>query len=142
MSDHTKDGFLSVSDENVAALFARNIIGEVVMLNLLRYRDVADYSSHPELAPNEPVSGREAYRSYARHTLPFLEAAGGTLLYSGNGGNFLIGPSSRGWDQILLVRHLSIQAFMNFASDKEYLSGVGHRTAALRDSRLLPLIDN
>ncbi len=75
------------------------------------------------------------------HTLPFLEAAGGEVLYSGNGGDFLIGPTGKGWDQVLLVRHKSIQAFMTFAGDKDYLAGAGHRTAALQDSRLLPLID-
>jgi hypothetical protein len=30
---------------------------------------------------------------------------------------------------------------IRFASDKEYLAGVGHRTAALEDSRLLPLVE-
>lgn len=142
MSDGLKQGYLSVSDENGAALFARNIGGEVVMLNLLRFREVADYSDHPDLAPDEPISGRAAYAKYARHTLPLLEAAGGSLLYSGNGGNFLIGPTGRGWDQVLLVRHQSIKAFMSFASNPDYATGAGHRTAALQDSRLLPLVDS
>jgi len=142
MNDHKTDGFLKVSDENGAALFARNIDGEVVMLNLLKFREIADYSRHPDLAPDEPISGREAYQRYALHTLPILEAAGGSLLYSGNGGDFLIGPSGEGWDQVLLVRHKSIQAFMDFASNKEYLAGAGHRSAALQDSRLLPLVNN
>lgn len=141
MNDHNTDGFIKVSDENGAALLARNITGEVVMLNLLRFREIADYSKHPELDPGERISGRKAYRKYALHTLPLLEAAGGALLYSGNGGDFLIGPSGKGWDQVLLVRHKSIQAFMNFASDKNYMMGAGHRTAALSDSRLLPLVD-
>jgi uncharacterized protein (DUF1330 family) len=140
MSDHKNDGYLKVSDENGAALLARNIEGEVVMLNLLEFREVADYSRHPELAPDVPISGRKAYQKYALHTLPILEAAGGSLLYSGNGGNFLIGPSGKGWDQVLLVRHKSVQAFMGFASNKEYLAGAGHRSAALQDSRLLPLV--
>jgi len=36
--------FLDVTQEAGAALFARNITGEVIMLNLLGFRDVADYS--------------------------------------------------------------------------------------------------
>lgn len=51
------------------------------MLNLLHFRDKADYSGHPELAPDEPISGREAYRRYVRHTLPFLTAEGGDLQF-------------------------------------------------------------
>lgn len=142
MSDGKDNGYLTVSDENGAALFARNITGEVVMLNLLRFRETADYTDHPDLAPDEPISGRAAYAKYAMHTLPLLEAAGGSLLYSGNGGDFLIGPGGKGWDRVLLVRHKSIEAFMSFASDRIYAMGAGHRTAALQDSRLLPLVDN
>lgn len=142
MSDRKHDVFLEVSNENGAALLSRNIEGEVVMLNLLRFREVADYSDHPDLAPNKAISGREAYQKYALLTLPLLEAAGGSLLYAGNGGDFLIGPVGRGWDQVLLVRHKSVQAFMAFASDQDYLAGAGHRTAALLDSRLLPLVDS
>lgn len=142
MREGQQKGFLRVSDENGAALFARDISGEVVMLNLLRFRDVADYSGHPDLAPDVPISGRSAYAKYAMHTLPLLEAAGGSVLYSGKGGDFLIGPNGTGWDQVLLVRHKSIKAFMSFATDKNYAAGSGHRTAALQDSRLLPLIDS
>jgi uncharacterized protein (DUF1330 family) len=141
MNDRTGSAYLSVSDENGAAFMARNIAGEVTMLNLLRFREVADYSDHLELAPDEPISGRQAYQKYALHTLPLLEAAGGSLLYAGNGNGFLIGPTGRGWDQVLLVRHKSVQAFMTFATDKAYLAGAGHRTAALEDSRLLPLTE-
>jgi len=142
MSEEKEQGFLTVSNENGAALFARDITGEVVMLNLLRFREVADYSDFPELAPDEPISGRAAYAKYAEHTLPLLEAAGGSLLYSASGGNFLIGPTGKGWDRVLLVRHKSVNAFMSFASDKNYAAGAGHRTAALEDSRLLPLVDS
>jgi hypothetical protein len=43
------------TDENVHALIDRGIDGPVVMLNLLRLRDMADYSDHPELAPASPT---------------------------------------------------------------------------------------
>jgi len=39
------------------AFFERNIGGSVAMLNLLRFREVADYSSAPHLAPAAPISG-------------------------------------------------------------------------------------
>ncbi len=142
MGDSSRSYYLQPSDEAGAALLARNISDEIVMLNLLRFRDVADYSAFPELAPAEPISGRDAYQKYAEHTLPFLQAAGGSVLYSGTGGDFLIGPPGRGWDMVLLVRQKSVAAFIAFASDQEYLAGLGHRSAALLDSRLLPLVDS
>ncbi len=132
--------YLDVTQESGAALFTRNITGEVVMLNLLRFREVADYAEFPELAPERPISGREAYQRYVEHTLPYLQEAGGEVLYLGEGGHYLIGPQSERWDLVMLVRHRSLRAFVAFAEHDAYLSGLGHRKAALADSRLLPLV--
>ena len=109
------------------------------MLNLLRFREVADYSAHPELAPPSPISGREAYQKYAEHTLPFLQESGGEVLFSGHAGAYLIGPEADRWDLVMLVRHRSAQVFLAFASNTDYAAGLGHRIAALEDSRLLPI---
>jgi uncharacterized protein (DUF1330 family) len=109
------------------------------MLNLLRLREVADYSAHPELAPARPISGAEAYDRYIAHTMPYLEASGGALMFLGEGGPFLIGPEGERWDRAMLVRQKSAESFTAFASDKAYLAGLGHRTAAVEDSRLQPL---
>jgi hypothetical protein len=111
------------------------------MLNLLRFRRVADYSASPDLAPAEPISGAEAFARYVAHTLPLLRASGGDLMFLGAGGAFLIGPEQERWDQVMLVRQHSVEAFIAFASDREYLAGLGHRTAGVEDSRLLPLVE-
>ena len=110
------------------------------MLNLLRFRPVADYSATPDLAPASPISGETAYRLYMEHTLPHLKRSGGEVLFFGKGGEFLIGPSDERWDAAMLVRQTNVASFLEFASNQEYLSGIGHRLAALEDSRLLPLI--
>ena len=93
-----KPHFLDVTQEAGAALLARNISGEVVMLNLLRFRDVADYSANPELMPGKPISGAEAYQKYIDHTLPFLRKSGGDLVFLGKGDRYLIGPQDEQWD--------------------------------------------
>jgi hypothetical protein len=102
---------------------------------------VADYSAHPELAPAAPISGAAAYERYIAHTLPYLRESGGELLFLGSGGLFLIGPADERWDLAMLVRQNSVQSFMAFAGHPAYLAGLGHRTAALEDSRLLPLTE-
>jgi len=131
--------YLEPTQDAGVAFLRRGIVGEVVMLNLLRLRDVADYSASPELAPAQPTSGAEAYDRYVAHTMPFLTASGGALLFLGDGGPFLIGPAGERWDRAMLVRQKSAQAFIAFATDRAYLAGLGHRTAAIEDSRLLPL---
>ncbi len=131
--------FLDATQESGTAFVTRNIAGEVVMLNLLRFREWADYSAHPDLAPDEPISGEAAYQKYIDHTLPFLQESGGEVLFMGQGGKYLIGPQTEEWDLVLLVRHKSVATFMAFAENGDYLATAGHRTAALADSRLLPI---
>src|SRR5262245_11348859 len=133
--------YLEPSDAAGRALLAGGIAGPVVMLNLLRFRAVADYTYSPDLAPEVPISGAEAYDRYIAHTLPHLRKSGGDVIFLGTGGAWLIGPDGERWDRAMLVRQKSVAAFMAFAADEAYLAGIGHRTAALADSRLLPLVE-
>lgn len=41
----------------------------------------------------------------------------------------------------MLIRQKSVSDFVAFASNQKYLAGIGHRTAAVEDSRLLPLVE-
>jgi hypothetical protein len=133
--------YLAPSPRAGMIFIERGIEGSVVMLNLLRFRDVADYSANPELEPDTPMSGAEAFNRYIEHTLPFLRQSGGDVLFLGAGGEFLIGPEDQRWDLVMLIRQSSVKSFLAFASHQEYLAGIGHRTAAIEDSRLLPIIE-
>ncbi|MEC9434352.1 MAG: DUF2239 family protein [Pseudomonadota bacterium] len=130
---------LEPTGEGGAALMRRGLTGPVDMLNLLRFREIADYSAAPALAPRRPVSGRAAYARYMDHARPFLAASGGEITLLGEGGAPLIGPTAERWDLAMVVRQSSLDAFLRFADDPAYLAGLGHRTAALEESRLIPL---
>lgn len=113
--------------------------GKIVMLNLLKFNNIANYKNLDTIKPNKDISGSEAYALYMDHTLPLLKKAGSRILFHGSSSHFLIGPEHEKWDAILLVEHESVTKFMEFAKDKVYLKNIGHRTAALKDSRLLPI---
>jgi uncharacterized protein (DUF1330 family) len=134
-------GYFEPTDDAARAFFSRPPSGPIVMLNLLRFRDWANYSANPELAPAAAITGEAAYRQYMEHTLPHLERSGGAVLFYGGGGHFLIGPSAERWDAAMLVRQASVSSFRAFATNKAYAAGLGHRVAALEDSRLLPLVE-
>jgi len=136
-----EEKYLKPTQETGRNFIMRQISGSVVMLNLLRFREFADYAETPELAPTETISGEQAYQLYIKHTLPHLEKSGGEIVFMGNGGNFLVGPTNERWDAALLIRQKNVESFMAFAQDEEYMKGIGHRTAALEDSRLLPLVE-
>ena len=134
-----KESYLTPTQEAGRNFIMREIKGNVIMLNLLRFRKIADYSNSPELTPNNPISGKDAYQLYIEHTLPFLKSSGGDILFMGKGGDYLIGPTDERWDAVLLIKQNNVESFLNFESNQDYLKGIGHRTAALEDSRLLPI---
>lgn len=138
-----KEQFLEATHESGKALVMRNIQGRVTMLNLLKFKTVADYSATPHLAPTTTISGAAAFKLYIEKTTPYLERSGGKLLFFGIGGPFLIGPKDERWDAMMLVSQSSVADFVAFASNQEYMKdAIGHRSAALEDSRLLPLVES
>lgn len=131
--------YLSPTFEAGKHLFQKNIQGSIVNLNLIKLKKEADYSMYPELKPAENMSGMEAYLIYIRETEPFLKARGGEIIFIGRGDHFLIGPENEYWDICMLIRQKSVQDFFSFEQNEDYMKIVGHRTAAVEDSRLLPL---
>jgi uncharacterized protein (DUF1330 family) len=108
----------------------------VFMINLLRFRDQADYGGHTDLAP---CTGREAY--FARYLPAFNETASpyGTteLVFGGNVIGTVVGPLDEEWDGIGLVRYPGIEVFLELTADSAYLAKAEpHRAAALADWRL------
>ena len=133
--------YLAPTQELGRRFVMRGLAGNVLMLNLIRLRTVADYSGFPELAPERPISGRAAYDLYIEATLPFLARSGGRLDLLAEGGSWLIGPEDERWDLALLVRQKDMETFFAFEQDAAYMKILGHRTAAVEDSRLLPLVE-
>jgi uncharacterized protein (DUF1330 family) len=131
--------YLAPTQELGQRFVMRGLTGNVIMLNLIRLRTVADYTGFPDIAPESPISGRTAYDLYIEHTLPYLEKSGGRLDFLAEGGSWLIGPEDERWDLALLVRQKDMETFFAFEQDPDYMKILGHRTAAVEDSRLLPL---
>jgi uncharacterized protein (DUF1330 family) len=109
----------------------------IVMINLLRYRDRADYPSGTDAAP---CSGREAYQRYGMRVTPMVVEAGGKILWLGNVAQVVIGPDAERWHDAVLVQYPSRRAFITMVSRADYLEAAVHRTAALADSRLIATI--
>jgi uncharacterized protein (DUF1330 family) len=106
----------------------------VVMLNLLRFYAIARYKDS-----TEPCSGSEAYERYSKIALPALAKAGASMVFMGRPAASLIGPADERWHLMLLVKYPSVDAFRSMVSAPEYQAALKHRTAALQDSRLIPV---
>ncbi|WP_436516736.1 DUF1330 domain-containing protein [Ekhidna sp. To15] len=112
---------------------------EITMLNLLRYNEVADYSPFPDLAPHKPISGENAYAVYTKLVLPIMQRFSGKVRFIGKSERFLIGPQEETWHAVLLVEYTSVHKFLSFIQSEDYQKISHHRTAALENSRLLPI---
>ena len=77
-------------------------------------------------------------RRWHLHNRP-AAASSCALRFLGRGASWLIGPESERWGLVMLVSQRSVQSFLAFAQHDAYLAGTGHRTAAIQDSRRLPL---
>ncbi|TJY59023.1 DUF1330 domain-containing protein [Sinimarinibacterium sp. CAU 1509] len=105
----------------------------VTMLNLLRFRAEAAY---PADSGCTPCSGREAYARYSTQAFGKVREVGGELVYQADAIGRFIGPDGEDWDEVLLVRYPSLQAFLAMVSMPDYQAMTVHRTAALADARL------
>jgi uncharacterized protein (DUF1330 family) len=104
--------------------------GPIAMLNLLRFREDA-------LAPDEGMSGAEAYGIYSQGVAPFLETAGAKVLSAAACLQSVIGPDQPEWDMAIIVEYPSRLAFLEMVGDPAYQEVARHRSAALSDSRLI-----
>jgi hypothetical protein len=68
----------SVAGAGAATLADASDQSAIVMINLLRYRDRADY---PQGSDARPCSGREAYQRYGALVLPMLGEVGASVLW-------------------------------------------------------------
>lgn len=106
----------------------------ILMLNLLRYREQADY---PAGSGESPCTGRKAYARYSRTALAKVQGVGGAVEILAQAHAALIAPPGERWDEVLLVRYPNKEAFLGMLADAEYQAATLHRSAALADSRLI-----
>jgi uncharacterized protein (DUF1330 family) len=106
----------------------------VVMLNLLRFKSVAQYT--PDKQQSER-SGRAAYAAYGAAIQPYLKQAGGKVIWQGAAKHAFIAPPGEEWDEVLLVEYPSKEAFLAMVTSPGYQAITFHRAAALEDARLI-----
>jgi len=122
--------------DQIAAFSALPAHETIHMLNLLRFREVADYpTDHPD--HGKRVSGRAAYGTYGTAVEAHLARVGARVVWTGRPDCVLIGPTDERWDAALIVEYPGGEAFLRMVMDPGYIDIARHRTAALADSRLV-----
>lgn len=110
--------------------------GPIVMVNLLKYREMAAYA--PDRAEaKENLSGLEAYRRYGAVALECVMEAGGGLVWGGQQALVFIGGGEQDWDEVICVRYPLRKAFLEMIARPDYRAATYHRDAGLARTALL-----
>ena len=108
----------------------------IVMLNLLRFRERAQYRDG-----TSDCSGREAYARYSAVAIKKLSEIGARPVFVAKTAAMVIAPPEEIWDEVLLVRYPSVAAFSAMLAMPDYQAATAHRTAALDDARLIASVE-
>ena len=106
------------------------------MLNLLKFRDLADY---PQGHPNhgKGLTGREAYAIYEQRFQQLVADDGAAMVWEAPMECVVTGPAGE-WDEAFVMGYPNSGVFMAMVKNEEYVRDVvPHRTAAVADSRLI-----
>lgn len=108
------------------------------MLNLLRYKEQADYGGRP--GPG-PCSGRDAYhRGYVGWFQRLPAGTDVSVAWNGAVLTALVAPPGERWDELVIVRYPSYAAFRAIVESASYeAEAAPHRLASLDDWRLMAL---
>jgi uncharacterized protein (DUF1330 family) len=120
--------------EQIQALLKSDLTGPIEMLNLLKFKDRAEYEDGRET----DLSGREAYGLYAQQMVPFVESHGGKTLYTSTPNQLMIGDGELEWDAVGVMQYPSKEAFVKIAAGSpEVAEFAVHRTAGLAHQLLV-----
>jgi uncharacterized protein (DUF1330 family) len=111
--------------------------GPLVMLNLNRYRDRAEYATEPPGGESPEVSGHEAYQRYGMTALKVLTRVGGEIMWSTQATMTVVGDGSDDCHEVIAVRYPSARAFLDLALDPELGAALPHRDAGLERAAII-----
>jgi uncharacterized protein (DUF1330 family) len=119
--------------EQFQALFEKASPGPLIMLNLLKFKEKAEYADGREIH----ISGIEAYAIYGSFMKKRLEADGGRFIFSADTHLLVIGDGDLEWDAVGIVEYASLENFKEIVFSAEYLEMSVHREAGLEHQLLI-----
>ena len=111
----------------IAEFFGAPEDGPFVMVNLLKFKDKAEYAD----GADADISGREAYQRYGVEVSKLVVALGGKIHYSGVVTGLMLGEVGELWDMVALAEYPSLEAFRAMATSAAMRAIEHHRTAGL-----------
>lgn len=115
------------SPERMQEFFGGEEDGAFVMVNLLKFKDRAEYADGRET----DLSGAEAYALYSAAVVNCLADVGGKPRYAGPVTGLMLGEVEENWDMVALAEYPSLKAMRTMIASPDYQKISVHRTAGL-----------
>ncbi|MBD3648739.1 MAG: DUF1330 domain-containing protein [Pseudomonadales bacterium] len=119
--------------DQIKALMEKAPEGELYMLNLLKFKEKAEYAD----GRKTDLSGAEAYGLYGQAVGEIIERMGGRAVFSGIPNVMVIGDGEPEWDAVAIIAYPNIEAFRNMTASQEYQEAHVHREAGLAHQLLI-----
>jgi uncharacterized protein (DUF1330 family) len=113
--------------EQAMAFFAAPDDGPFVMINLLKFKERAEYPD----GSDAHLTGAEAYARYGAAVQAELAKVGGKAHYAGRVTGLMIGAVDDNWDMVALAEYPSLAALKTMVMSESYQAIAVHRTAGL-----------
>lgn len=101
--------------------------GPIFMVNLLKFREKAEYADGRECS----LSGRDAYMIYGRAVNELLPKFGGVGLFAGDVTSLSLGRVEDLWDEVAIAVYPKRGDMVRMSMSKEWREIAVHRSAGL-----------
>ena len=121
--------------EQIRNLLEKAPKGPLVMLNLLKFKEKAEYADGRQT----DLSGAQAYGLYGQEMRKLIEADGGRIVFSAPMNVLVIGDGDLEWDAVGIAEYASIESFQQITASPKYQEIGAHRVAGLEHQLLINL---
>ncbi|MEO1661213.1 MAG: DUF1330 domain-containing protein [Pseudomonadota bacterium] len=101
--------------------------GPIFMVNLLKFKDKADYADGRET----DLTGRQAYQLYGMGVAGLLPEFGGRIFFMADVTFLSLGQVDELWDEVAIAAYPDRNALMRMSTSQEWLDLAVHREAGL-----------
>jgi|ETN07SMinimDraft_1059922.scaffolds.fasta_scaffold07395_3 uncharacterized protein (DUF1330 family) len=118
---------LAPSGEQIKGFFEPGADGPIYMLNLLKFREKAEYEDGRE----SDLTGKEAYALYGAAVSKILTNLGGGAMFNAKVERLMLGEVGELWDSVAIAMYPNRQAMIDMMQSEEYQAIHHHRHAGL-----------
>lgn len=118
---------MPTSRERISEMMEPGPDGPIFMVNLLKFKDRAQYEDGRET----DLNGRDAYRIYGREVSKLIVEYGGSITFAGDVTFLALGQVEELWDEIAIAKYPNRAALLEMSSSPEWQEIGVHRAAGL-----------